>query len=64
MKELFNKTLVIRWDLLHLFNRAHIETKGKTYVDAYDLEYNDDCSDSDIGKQLGTAMYEHIKDKI
>ena len=38
ISELFEKELVIRWDLLHLINRAHIEARGKVDEDDEDID--------------------------
>ena len=36
VQALFGKTLVFRWDLLHLINRAHIGAKGSVHLNADD----------------------------
>ena len=43
MSELLEKTVVVRWDPLHLINRAHIEARGKKLCE----NSNDEESDSE-----------------
>ena len=43
---------------------SQLKTAAKNTIKSRHLAHTHYKSDSDIGKKLGTAMYEHIKDKI
>lgn len=67
MQELFNKTLVFRWDLLHLMNRAHLDAKGKI-KDVEDVndemsvfEFEDDQEDYNENETLITELINYIQ---
>ena len=42
MSEHLGKTVIVRWDPLHLINRAHIEARGVLSGDVQDLDDEDD----------------------
>ena len=42
MSEHLGKTVLVRWDPLHLINRAHIEARGVLSGDVQDLDDEDD----------------------
>ena len=56
MKELLHENLQLRWDILHLANRAHAAARGKAHFDCEDgedeeyedeEEYEEDEDESD-----------------
>ena len=64
MQELFMKTLVFRWDPLHLINRAHIDAKGKVKGCDEDVlsEDGSDEEEENIGNNtLLTELIDYIQ---
>ena len=60
MEVLFKKKLVVRWDLLHLINRAHIDAKGKVDIDDDCEMYENDRDEEDIEISKETLISELI----
>ena len=56
--ELFGREIVIRWDLLHLINRAHIEARGKLDKDDLDEVFEvEDTDEIPAAENIATADY-------
>ena len=47
MSEHLGKTVLVRWDHLHLINRAHIEARGVLSGDVQDFDDEDDASEEE-----------------
>ena len=47
ISELLGKAVVVRWDPLHLINRAHIEARGKIHCADDNEESGDDVSEDE-----------------
>lgn len=53
---LLGKEITIRWDILHLINRAHKDARGEAKYDREDLEAGD--ADADIESDATTQQIE------
>ena len=60
MEVLFKKTLVVRWNLLHLINRAHIDAKGKVDIDDDCEIYENDSDEEDMEISKETLISELV----
>ena len=67
IQELIDKTLVFRWDLLHMINRCHIDAKKGDVIDsledADEVGLDDDHIDNDSGTKdevVGSLISELI----